>query len=144
MAAWIETSHVLNVPTRGKGFVDFTRPVAEWLDGLGAQGGLLTVFVRHTSASLTIQENADPNVRVDLLDALERLAPEDRHYAHHEEGPDDMPSHIKSMLTSTACRSRSRRCNELSAPGRGSISSNIAPRRICVRLFWYIGPRGGA
>lgn len=102
MAAWIEMSHVLNVPTRGKGFVDFTRPVAEWLDGLGAQGGLLTVFVRHTSASLTIQENADPNVRVDLLDALERLAPEDRHYAHHEEGPDDMPSHIKSMLTSVS------------------------------------------
>jgi secondary thiamine-phosphate synthase enzyme len=63
---------------------------------------LLTVFVTHTSASLTIQENADPNVRVDLLDALERLVPEDHPYAHHEEGPDDMPSHIKSMLTSVS------------------------------------------
>lgn len=60
------------------------------------------MFVRHTSASLTIQENADPNVRVDLLDALEALAPEHKTYAHQEEGPDDMPSHIKSMLTSVS------------------------------------------
>lgn len=97
-----ERSHVLNVPTRGKGFVNFTRAVSAWLDSIGAKGGLLTVFVTHTSASLTIQENADPNVRVDLLEALERLAPEDHPYAHHEEGPDDMPSHIKSMLTSVS------------------------------------------
>jgi secondary thiamine-phosphate synthase enzyme len=92
----------LTVPTRGKGFVNFTRAVAAWLQSIRAVGGLLTVFVTHTSASLTIQENADPNVRVDLLDALERLAPEDHPYAHHEEGPDDMPSHIKSMLTSVS------------------------------------------
>jgi len=97
-----ERSHVLTVPTRGKGFVNFTRAVAAWLQSIHAEGGLLTVFVTHTSASLTIQENADPNVRVDLLDALERLAPEDHPYAHHEEGPDDMPSHIKSMLTSVS------------------------------------------
>ncbi len=97
-----ERSHVFTVPTRGKGFVDFTESVAEWLESVGAEGGLLTVFVTHTSASLTIQENADPNVRVDLLDALERIAPENHPYAHHEEGPDDMPSHIKTMLTSTS------------------------------------------
>jgi secondary thiamine-phosphate synthase enzyme len=97
-----ECSHVLTVPTHGKGFVDITRAVAAWLESVGAEGGLLTVFVTHTSASLTIQENADPNVRVDLLDALERIAPEDHPYAHHEEGPDDMPSHIKSMLTSVS------------------------------------------
>jgi secondary thiamine-phosphate synthase enzyme len=97
-----ECSHVLTVPTQGKGFVNLTREVAAWLESVGAEGGLLTVFVTHTSASLTIQENADPNVRVDLLDALERIAPEDHPYAHHEEGPDDMPSHIKSMLTSVS------------------------------------------
>jgi secondary thiamine-phosphate synthase enzyme len=97
-----ECSHVLTVPTQGKGFVNLTRDVAAWLESVGAEGGLLIVFVTHTSASLTIQENADPNVRVDLLDALERIAPEDHPYAHQEEGPDDMPSHIKSMLTSVS------------------------------------------
>ena len=102
MAGLEERSHVLTVPTRGKGFVNFTRAVAAWLQSIRAEGGLLTVFVTHTSASLTIQEDADPNVRADLLDALERLVPEDHPYAHHEEGPDDMPSHIKSMLTSVS------------------------------------------
>ncbi|MEM7191517.1 MAG: secondary thiamine-phosphate synthase enzyme YjbQ [Pseudomonadota bacterium] len=102
MSGLTECSHVLTVPTRGKGFVDFTRAVAAWLETIGGDGGLLTVFVTHTSASLTIQENADPNVRVDLMEALERLAPEDHPYVHHEEGPDDMPSHIKSMLTSVS------------------------------------------
>ena len=76
--------------------------LARWLESIAAEDGLLTVFVCHTSASLTIQENADPNVRVDLLDALEALAPEHRSYAHQEEGPDDMPSHIKAMLTSVS------------------------------------------
>jgi len=102
MAGIVEASHVLSVPTHGKGFVDITRAVSAWLDGIGADGGLLTVFITHTSASLTIQENADPNVRRDLIDALEVLAPEDGDYAHHEEGPDDMPSHIKTMLTSVS------------------------------------------
>ena len=102
MADLVEASHVLTVPTRGKGFVEITGAISAWLDGIDAGGGLLTVFVSHTSASLTIQENADPNVRVDLLDALETLAPEDRAYVHHEEGPDDMPSHIKAMLTSVS------------------------------------------
>ncbi len=102
MGDLVQASHDLVVPTRGKGFIEITGAVSSWLDGIGADGGLLTVFVSHTSASLTIQENADPNVRVDLLDALEILAPEDRAYAHHEEGPDDMPSHIKAMLTSVS------------------------------------------
>jgi secondary thiamine-phosphate synthase enzyme len=100
MAEMVQASHVLTVATRGKGFTEITEAIAEWLDSLSAEAGLLTVFVRHTSASLTIQENADPNVRRDLLDALERLAPESAAYAHREEGPDDMPSHIKAMLTS--------------------------------------------
>ena len=102
MAEMVQASHVLTVPTRGKGFIEITRDLADWIASLGAQDGFLTVFVRHTSASLTIQENADPNVRRDLLDALEVLAPEDRHYTHQEEGPDDMPSHIKAMLTSVS------------------------------------------
>jgi len=102
MAGMVQASHILSVPTRGKSFVEITRALAGWLDSFGAGSGLLTIFVAHTSASLTIQENADPNVRRDLLDALEILAPEDRAYAHAEEGPDDMPSHIKAMLTSVS------------------------------------------
>jgi len=99
MGGLVQASHGLVVPTRGKGFVELTRALAGWLDSIGADAGLLTVFVSHTSAALTIQENADPNVRRDLLEALEILAPEERDYAHAEEGPDDMPSHIKAMLT---------------------------------------------
>ena len=98
----MQANHVLTVPTRGKGFIELTRALASWLDSFGANSGLLTVFVAHTSASLTIQENADPNVRRDLLDTLEILAPEDRNYAHADEGPDDMPAHIKAMLTSVS------------------------------------------
>ncbi|HET7210274.1 MAG TPA: secondary thiamine-phosphate synthase enzyme YjbQ [Methyloceanibacter sp.] len=97
-----QASHSLTIATSGKGFIDMTGALASWLKEIGAANGLLTVFVRHTSASLTIQENADPNVRRDLLDALEALAPEHADYAHQEEGPDDMPSHIKAMLTSVS------------------------------------------
>jgi len=97
-----QAQHRILISTRGQGFIDLTAQVAGWLTQIGADAGLLTLFVRHTSASLTIQENADPNVRVDLLDALERFAPESRHYAHQEEGPDDMPSHIKAMLTAVS------------------------------------------
>ena len=102
MAEMIQASHRLTVETRFKGFTEITLELSRWLDSLGADDGLLTVFICHTSASLVIQENADPNVRRDLLDALEALAPESRAYAHQEEGPDDMPSHIKSMLTAAS------------------------------------------
>jgi secondary thiamine-phosphate synthase enzyme len=102
MSGILQASHVLTVATRGKGFVEITRELNAWLASFAAEKGLLTVFVQHTSASLTIQENADPNVRLDLLDKLEALAPEDRAYAHAEEGPDDMPSHIKAMLTAVS------------------------------------------
>jgi secondary thiamine-phosphate synthase enzyme len=98
----LQANHSLTLATQGKGFIDITGALASWLKDIGVECGLLTVFVRHTSASLTIQENADPNVRRDLLDALEALAPEGAHYAHQEEGPDDMPSHIKAMVTNVS------------------------------------------
>ena len=85
--------------TGGKGFIEITEELRRWLRGISAGNGLLTVFVCHTSASLTIKEDADPNVRRDLMTTLERLAPADAPYTHAEEGPHDMPSHIKSMLT---------------------------------------------
>lgn len=93
--------HVL-IRTSGPGFTDITGQLAEWLQGIGAVQGLLTVFIAHTSASLTIQENADPDVRLDLHDALKKLAPESADYRHSSEGPDDMPAHIKSMVTSVS------------------------------------------
>ena len=99
MAELSQASHRLRVRTRGKDFIDITEDLRHWLRDISARDGLLTVFVCHTSASLTIQENADPNVRRDLMTTLESLAPEDAPYTHAEEGPDDMPSHIKSMLT---------------------------------------------
>src|SRR4051794_30076930 len=93
-------SHELRIATRGKGLYDFTREVAGWLRGLSVTTGLLTVFIQHTSASLTIQENADPDVILDLNDFFGRLAPEDnRLYRHTAEGPDDMPAHIRAALT---------------------------------------------
>lgn len=92
----------LGFETRGPGFVDITCEVARWLAGQGAGDGLLTLFVRHTSASLTIQENADPDVLRDLADSLDRLAPRGHPYRHGSEGPDDMPAHIRAMVTSTS------------------------------------------
>lgn len=95
-------SGMLQVETSGTGMVEITRRVSDWLDESGAADGLLTLFIRHTSASLTIQENADPDVVTDLVAALERLAPVDAPYRHRAEGPDDMPAHIKASLTATS------------------------------------------
>jgi secondary thiamine-phosphate synthase enzyme len=100
--AQYQAQHRLTFETRGRSFTDITRAVAGWLGSIGAGDGLLTLFIRHTSASLTIQENADPDVLRDLLDALQGLAPRDAGYRHDVEGPDDMPAHITSMLTSTS------------------------------------------
>ena len=92
----------ISVRTRGQGLHEITRQVEGVVGGAGCRDGLCTVMVQHTSASLTIQENADPSARHDLEQWLDRLVPEgDPHYRHTAEGPDDMPSHIKSALTAT-------------------------------------------
>ena len=92
----------LFVETRGAGFIDITGEVAKFLHEAGAGEGAVTLFIRHTSASLTIQENADPSVLKDLTAALDRLAPENAGWVHDAEGPDDMPAHVKTMLTATS------------------------------------------
>ena len=96
-----QAAHTLAVATRGQGLVPVTAPVAEWVRGQGIDAGLLTVFCRHTSASLLIQENADPTVRADLEAFFRRLVPEGGGYRHDAEGPDDMPAHIRAALTQT-------------------------------------------
>jgi secondary thiamine-phosphate synthase enzyme len=96
-----QASHHLTVATRGQGLTMVTDPIAAWLHGAGIETGLLTVFCRHTSASLLIQENADPTVRQDLETFFRKLVPEGGQYRHDTEGPDDMPAHIKSALTQT-------------------------------------------
>jgi secondary thiamine-phosphate synthase enzyme len=88
----------LSVETPGEGFFEITPEVTRFLKQVGAGDGALLIYLRHTSASLVIQENADPDVRTDLVTALRRLAPADAGWAHDVEGPDDMPAHVKSML----------------------------------------------
>lgn len=92
-------SATLRLDTPGIGFTDITGAAANFLAESGAGDGVLLVFLRHTSASLTIQENADPDVRSDLIAALDRLAPEQAPWIHDVEGPDDMPAHVKAMLS---------------------------------------------
>ena len=91
------TAH-LSVETSGEGFFEITTDVARFLGQIGARDGAVLIYLKHTSASLTIQENADPDVRTDLVMALRRVAPADAGWVHEVEGPDDMPAHVKSML----------------------------------------------
>ena len=95
-------SSLLTVQTSGRGFTNLTADVAKFVRDAGAKEGAVTLFIRHTSASLTIQENADPTVLTDLTMALDRLAPENAGWRHDTEGPDDMPAHVKTMLTATS------------------------------------------
>jgi secondary thiamine-phosphate synthase enzyme len=91
-------SVTLTLETPGEGFTEITRNVAAFLDKANAQDGVLLAYIRHTSASLVIQENADPDVQTDLVSALRRVAPANAGWVHDTEGPDDMPAHIKAML----------------------------------------------
>jgi len=95
-------SSLLTVQTAGRGFIDLTAEIAKFVRDAGAREGAVILFIRHTSASLTIQENADPTVLDDLTTALGRLAPENAGWRHDTEGPDDMPAHIKTMLTASS------------------------------------------
>ena len=97
-----QASHRLAQATDRRGLHDITPPVARWVAGQGIATGLLTVFCRHTSASLLIQENADPSVRSDIARFFARLAPEGDAYEHDREGPDDMPAHLRTALTQTS------------------------------------------
>jgi len=97
-----QKSRTLLIATRGRGFTDVTGHVRRFVTDTGILSGMLTVFVQHTSASLLIQENADPDVLRDLEDAFDRLAPRDTQYRHTTEGPDDMPAHIRAALSQTS------------------------------------------
>jgi secondary thiamine-phosphate synthase enzyme len=102
-AAIRSASTTLDVRTRGRGLSPFTREVIEWLRKTGPGEGLLTLFIQHTSASLLVQENADPDVQADLERFFARLVPDgDPLFAHDAEGPDDMPSHVRAALTQTS------------------------------------------
>jgi secondary thiamine-phosphate synthase enzyme len=94
-----QAAHTLAIETRGRGLIEITREVAGWAEGQGITTGLLTLFCRHTSASLVIQENADPDVQRDLEDWVAAVAPESPHYRHQDEGSDDMPAHLRAALT---------------------------------------------
>ncbi len=91
-------SAVLSVATSGEGFFDITADVVRFLETIKARDGAVLLYLRHTSASLVIQENADPEVQTDLVTALDRIAPADARWVHAVEGPDDMPAHVKSMV----------------------------------------------
>lgn len=91
-------SATLRIDTRDTGFIDITDNAVNFIEDIRAGEGALLIYLRHTSASLTIQENADPDVQVDLITALDRLAPENVDWIHDAEGPDDMPAHLKAML----------------------------------------------
>ena len=94
-----QATQTLELTTRGKGLYECTSNINQWVKQQQLHTGLLTVFCRHTSASLLIQENADPTVRLDLQAYFDRLAPESGPYKHDSEGPDDMPAHLKTALT---------------------------------------------
>lgn len=126
---------MLDIETRGRGLVEVTRDVDDWVHEAGMREGLLTVFCRHTSASVIIQENAAAAVRADLEAFFEQIAPEDpSRYRHDDEGPDDMPSHIRTALTGVNLSIPLMDGRLALGTWRGSISSSTAARR--TRANW--------
>jgi secondary thiamine-phosphate synthase enzyme len=120
----------LVIETKGEGFTDITCEVARFVEQSGAGDGVLLVYLRHTSASLVVQENADPDVQTDLISALRLLAPDSGPWVHRVEGPDDMPAHIKAMLTGVSLHVPVRAARWRLAAGRASTWSSIG----CVRI----------
>ena len=133
----------LSVETSGEGFSDITREAARFLEQSGAGDGVLLLYLRHTSASLTIQENADPDVQDDLVTALRRLAPADGPWVHTVEGPDDMPGHIKAMLTGVSLHVPVQRGRLALGTWQGIylVEHRAQPHRREV-LLQFVGSRG--
>ena len=125
----IVASAMVTVDTRGEGLIEITRAAADFLAKIQAGDGVFLAFLCHTSASLAIQENADPDVRTDLTAALRRLAPEDAGWVHEVEGPDDMPAHVEAMLTGVSLHvpvkalARVRIGYSCGQPGRRALSN---------------------
>lgn len=138
----VVASATLALETRGQGFTDITREARAFLSEARGRDGVLVAFIRHTSASLTIQENADPDVRIDLLTALERLAPANAGWVHTTEGPDDMPAHIKTMLSdvSVAIPVGDGKLSLGTWQGLYLIEHRTAPHRREV-IFQFLGSR---
>ena len=135
----------LLVETRGQGFFEITKDVANFVSNCGAGDGILFMFIRHTSASLVIQENADPDVRTDLGTALDRLAPADVRWVHDIEGADDMPAHVKTMLTGVSLHVpvQAGRLALGSWQGVYVAEHRARPHRREVVLHYIGAPRGG-
>lgn len=144
-AGIVQFSDDLSVETAGIGFIEITQPISRVLTQRNAEEGLLTLFVRHTSASLTIQENADPDVCSDLLDALDNIAPRNAGYRHMMEGPDDMPAHIRSMITQVHLSIPVRSGKMVLGTWQGIylIEHRDAPHKRSIALH-YSGTRAGS
>ncbi len=126
--------HHLTVATTGKGLVDITRDVSRFVEATGIAAGLATIFCRHTSASLLIQENADPDVQIDLEAFFARIAPEGRGlYVHDTEGPDDMPAHIRTALDAEFHRRARRARQALARHLAGHLSLRASQRAASTR-----------
>ena len=123
-----QATHILRIQTDGRGLVEITRDVGAWAGDQNVSNGLLTLFCRHTSASLLIQENAAPEVRTDLENFFASIAPEDpSRYIHSDEGPDDMPAHLRAALTATKARTARNAEVKASSPGCVPFLSKYAP-----------------
>jgi secondary thiamine-phosphate synthase enzyme len=142
-AAEIVATATLIVKTSGQGFTEITADAARFIAAAGAKDGALLLYLRHTSASLVIQENADPDVRTDLATALDRLAPRDRPWLHVSEGPDDMPSHVKTMLTGVSLHVPVAAGALLLGHWQGIyLAEHRTPRRRREVVLQFIGTRG--
>jgi secondary thiamine-phosphate synthase enzyme len=142
ITAPIVTTATLIVRTSGPGFTEITDDAARFIAAAGAKEGALLLYLRHTSASLVIQENADPDVRADLATALERLVPPGQRWRHDSEGPDDMPSHVKTMLTGVSLHVPVRDGALLLGNWQGIyLAEHRTPRRRREVVLQFVGAR---